>query len=174
MVVSAVVIVLYTALGGFLAASTTDLIQSIIMTIALIVVVFFGIHMAGGWDAVISSAQSLPGYLSFTQTYDAAAGAAGAYRPITIISTLAWGLGYFGMPHILLRFMAIEDVNKLKTSRRIASIWVVISMAIAVLIGVVGNGMIHAGALESIPAADSQRIIIKISTLLSSYGVPFR
>ena len=171
MVVSAVVIVLYTALGGFLAASTTDLIQSIIMTIALIVVVFFGIHMAGGWDAVISSAQSLPGYLSFTQTYDAAAGAASVYRPITIISTLAWGLGYFGMPHILLRFMAIEDVNKLKTSRRIASIWVVISMAIAVLIGVVGNGMIHAGALESIPAADSQRIIIKISTLLSSYGV---
>ncbi len=171
MIVSAVVIVLYTALGGFLAASTTDLIQSIIMTIALIIVVFFGIHMAGGWDAVVSNAQSLPGYLSFTQTYDAASGAASAYKPLTIISTLAWGLGYFGMPHILLRFMAIEDVKKLKTSRRIASIWVVISMAIAVLIGVVGNGMIHAGALDSIPAADSQRIIIKISTLLSSYGV---
>lgn len=171
MVISAVVIVLYTALGGFLAASTTDLIQSIIMTIALIIVVFFGIHMAGGWDAVVSNAQALPGYLSFTQTYDAASGAANAYTPVTILSTLAWGLGYFGMPHILLRFMAIEDVKKLKTSRRIASTWVVISMAIAVLIGVVGNGMIHAGALESIPAADSQRIIIKISTLLSSYGV---
>ena len=171
MIVSAVVIVLYTALGGFLAASTTDLIQSIIMTIALIIVVFFGIHMAGGWDAVVSNAQALPGYLSFTQTYDAASGAANAYTPVTILSTLAWGLGYFGMPHILLRFMAIEDVKKLKTSRRIASTWVVISMAIAVLIGVVGNGMIHAGALESIPAADSQRIIIKISTLLSSYGV---
>ena len=171
MVVSAVVIVLYTALGGFLAASTTDLIQSIIMTIALIIVVFFGIHMAGGWDAVVSNAQTLPGYLSFTQTHDAASGAANAYTPVTILSTLAWGLGYFGMPHILLRFMAIEDVKKLKTSRRIASTWVVISMAIAVLIGVVGNGMIHAGALESIPAADSQRIIIKISTLLSSYGV---
>lgn len=150
---------------------TTDLIQSIIMTIALIIVVFFGIHMAGGWDAVVSNAQALPGYLSFTQTYDAASGAANAYTPVTIFSTLAWGLGYFGMPHILLRFMAIEDVKKLKTSRRIASTWVVISMAIAVLIGVVGNGMIHAGALESIPAADSQRIIIKISTLLSNYGV---
>ncbi|MDD6239129.1 MAG: sodium/proline symporter, partial [Oscillospiraceae bacterium] len=139
MVISAVVIVLYTVLGGFLAASTTDLIQSIIMTIALIIVVFFGIHMAGGWDAVVSNAQALPGYLSFTQTYDAASGAANAYTPVTIFSTLAWGLGYFGMPHILLRFMAIEDVKKLKTSRRIASIWVVISMAIAVLIGVVGN-----------------------------------
>ena len=171
MVVSAVVIVLYTALGGFLAASTTDLIQSIIMTIALIIVVFFGIHMAGGWSSVISNAQTLPGYLSFTQTYDAASGTAAAYTPLTIVSTLAWGLGYFGMPHILLRFMAIEDVNKLSTSRRIGTTWVVISMAIAVLIGVVGNGMIHAGALDEIPAADSQRIIIKISTLLSSYGV---
>ena len=75
MVISAVVIVLYTALGGFLAASTTDLIQSIIMTIALIIVVFFGIHMAGGWDAVVSNAQALPGYLQLTQTYDAASGA---------------------------------------------------------------------------------------------------
>ena len=153
MIVSAVVIVIYTALGGLLAASPTDLIPSIIMTIALMIVVFFGIHTAGGWDAVVSNAQSLPGYLSFTQTYDAASGAANAYTPLTILSTLAWGLGYFGMPHILLRFMAIEDVKKLKTSRRIASTWVVISMAIAVLIGVVGNGMIHSGALEQIPAA---------------------
>lgn len=171
MVASAVVIVAYTTMGGFLAASTTDLIQSIIMTVALIVVVFFGIHVAGGWDAVMTNARALPGYLSMVQSYDAASGTATAYTPITILSTLAWGLGYFGMPHILLRFMAIEDVKKLKTSRRIASIWVVVSMAVAVLIGVVGNGMIHAGALEEIPAADSQRIIIKISALLSTYGV---
>lgn len=94
-----------------------------------------------------------------------------AYGPLTIISTLAWGLGYFGMPHILLRFMAIENVNKLKTSRRIATVWVVISMAVAILIGVVGNGMIHAGALAEIPAADAQRIIINISELISTYGV---
>lgn len=75
------------------------------------------------------------------------------------------------MPHILLRFMAIENVNKLKTSRRIATVWVVISMAVAILIGVVGNGMIHAGALAEIPAADAQRIIINISELISTYGV---
>lgn len=171
MVVSAAVIVIYTAMGGFLAASTTDLIQSIIMTIALIIVVFFGIHMAGGWDAVVENAKSLPGYLNFTQTYDVASGSAVEFSPITIISTVAWGLGYFGMPHILLRFMAIEDVQKLKTSRRIASVWVVISMAIAVLIGVLGNGMVHAGALEALSSADSQRIIIKISTLMSTYGL---
>lgn len=171
MIISAVVIVAYTALGGFLAASTTDLIQSVVMTIALIVVVCFGINMAGGWDAVVANAQSLPGYLNLTQGYDAAMGTAANYGGLTILSTLAWGLGYFGMPHILLRFMAIEDVKKLKTSRRVASIWVVISMGVAILIGIVGNGMIHAGALEELSSADSQRIIIKIAGLISSYGV---
>ena len=109
MIISAIVIVAYTALGGFLAASTTDLIQSIVMTVALIVVVFFGINVAGGWDAVVDNAKSLPGYLNLTQGYDAATGTAASYNGLTIFSTLAWGLGYFGMPHILLRFMAIED-----------------------------------------------------------------
>ena len=170
MIISAVVIVAYTTLGGFLAASTTDLIQSVIMTIALIVVVFFGIHAAGGWDAVVANAQSIPGFLNLSQGFDAATGTAASYGPITVISTMAWGLGYFGMPHILLRFMAIEDVKKLKTSRRVASIWVVISMGIAVLIGVVGNAMMHAGVIEELSSANSQRIIIKIAELLSTYG----
>lgn len=170
MIISAVVIVLYTTMGGFLAASTTDLIQSVVMTIALVVVVGFGIHTAGGWSAVVANAQAMPGYLNLTQGYDAAAGTAASYGGLTIVSTLAWGLGYFGMPHILLRFMAIEDVKKLKTSRRVASVWVVISMGIAVVIGIVGNAMIHSGALAEIPAADSQRIIIKISELIASYG----
>lgn len=171
MVVSAIVIVLYTTLGGFLAASMTDFIQSIIMTVALIVVVLFGINAAGGWSAVVDNAKAMPGYLNLTQGYDAAMGTAASYGPLVIVSTLAWGLGYFGMPHILLRFMAIEDVRKLKTSRRVATIWVVISMGIAILIGVVGNGMIASGALEALPAGDSQRIIIKIAELLSTHGV---
>jgi sodium/proline symporter len=63
MVISAIVIVLYTTLGGFLAASTTDLIQSIVMTIALVVVVGFGINFAGGWDNVVVNANSMPGFL---------------------------------------------------------------------------------------------------------------
>ena len=170
MIISAVVIVAYTTLGGFLAVSTTDLIQSVVMTIALIVVVAFGIHAAGGWGAVVANAQSMPGYLNLTQGYDAALGTAASYGPLVILSTLAWGLGYFGMPHILLRFMAIEDAKKLTTSRRVASIWVVISMSVAVVIGVVGNAMIHNGAIAELSAADSQRIIIKIADLLSTYG----
>lgn len=124
MIISAVVIVGYTALGGFLAASTTDLIQSCVMTIALVVVLCFGVNVAGGLDAVVQNAQTLPGYLAMNASYDAASNAAVPYGPLTIVSTLAWGLGYFGMPHILLRFMAIENEQKLTTSRRVATVWV--------------------------------------------------
>lgn len=171
MIISALVITLYTTLGGFLAASTSDFIQSVVMTIALIIVIFFGINSAGGWSAVVSNAQSMPGYLNLTQGYDAATGTAASYDALTIVSTLAWGLGYFGMPHILLRFMAIKDPKKLTTSRRVASIWVVISMGVAVLIGIVGNAMISAGAIEALSSSDSQRIIIKIAELISTKGV---
>lgn len=168
MLVSAAVIVLYTVLGGFLAASFTDLIQSIIMTIALVVVLGFGVNQAGGMDAVLSNAQSMAGYLSFTNIHDPATGGSNPYSFLTICSLLAWGLGYFGMPHILLRFMAIEDEEKLTLSRRVASIWVVISMAVAIFIGVVGSAMTRAGTLESL--TDAETIIVRISSLISQYG----
>ena len=169
MMVSAAVIVLYTVLGGFLAASFTDLVQSIIMTVALIVVLGFGVSKAGGLDAVVSNAQSLAGYLSLANIHDPASGGSNPYSFLTICSLLAWGLGYFGMPHILLRFMAIEDEKKLPLSRRVASVWVVISMGVAIFIGVVGNGMTKAGALEEL--ADSETIIVRIASLISSHGV---
>ena len=174
MIVCALVIVGYTAMGGFLAASVTDLIQSIVMTIALVVVLFFGVQQAGGLDAVLANAQAMPGYLAMTATHDAAANAASPYGAITIFSTLAWGLGYFGMPHILLRFMAIEDDTKLKTSRRIATVWVVISMFIAVLIGIVGNTVTKEGKIPFLgTSSDAETILIKLSDLLSQHGVFF-
>lgn len=171
MMISAVIIVGYTALGGFLAASTTDFIQSIVMTLALIIVVCFGVHTAGGLDVVISNASALPGYLSMINTHDAAANTSNSYGFISIVSTFAWGLGYFGMPHILLRFMAIEDEHKLKLSRRVASVWVVISMAVAIFIGIVGYSMSKTGALEVLSGSDSETLIIKTAQLLSSHGV---
>ena len=169
MLISAAVIVIYTVMGGFLAASFTDLIQSIIMTVALIVVLSFGVAQAGGLDAVMDNAQSLAGYLSLTQTHDAVTGGASSYSLLTICSLLAWGLGYFGMPHILLRFMAIEEEKKLALSRRVATVWVVISMGVAIFIGVVGNGMTKAGAMEQL--ADSETIIVQIASLISHYGI---
>jgi sodium/proline symporter len=171
MVISAVVIVAYTVLGGFLAASTTDLIQSIVMTFALVVVLGFGVSAAGGLDAVMDNARALPGYLSMTQSYDAATGTAISYGPLTICSTLAWGLGYFGMPHILLRFMAIEDAEKLTLSRRVATVWVVISLGVAIFIGIVGYGMSQAGAIEVLTGSNSETVIIRIADLLGQHGV---
>lgn len=169
MVISAAVIVIYTVMGGFLAASFTDLIQSIVMTVALIVVLGFGVTKAGGMDAVMNNAQTLAGYLSLANIHDPSTGGSNPYSVLTICSLLAWGLGYFGMPHILVRFMAIEDENKLPLSRRVATTWVVISMAVAVFIGVVGNGMTKAGTLEQL--ADAETIIVRIASLISDYGV---
>ncbi|MGN0532305.1 MAG: sodium/proline symporter [Eubacterium sp.] len=169
MIVSAIIIVGYTSLGGFNAASTTDFIQAIIMTVALLIVLVFGIAKAGGPAAVIDNAQNLSGYLNLFQGHDPTTNTAGTFGFIPIISTLAWGLGYFGMPHILLRFMAIEDPEKVKLSRRVATVWVVISMAVAVMIGVVGLAMINNGTLPAFD--DSETIIIQISNYMSSHGI---
>lgn len=171
MIVSAIVIVGYTIMGGFGAVCTTDLIQSIVMTMALVVVMSYGIVSAGGVGAVIDNAKSLPGYFSLEKSFNPATSSASTYGIITIISTLAWGLGYFGMPHILVRFMAIEDEKKLVLSRRIASIWVVIAMTVGISIGVVGLGMTGAGKVEALSGSESETIIIKITDLLSNHGV---
>ena len=171
MLIGTVVIAGYTILGGFLAASMTDLVQSIIMTLALFIIVAFGIHMAGGWDAV-KTAASLEGYISLTHATNVVTHEISEYGTLTIFSTLAWGLGYFGMPHILLRFMAIRDENEIAISRRIGSTWVVIAMGCAIFIGVIGYAMIQAGALAPYQTgSDAETIIIKISGLLSSFGV---
>ncbi len=172
MIISAIVIVTYTALGGFLAASTTDLIQSIVMTFALIIIVIFGIQTAGGWNVVIENASRLPGYLSLTETYNVGSGESAPYTLLTICSTLAWGLGYFGMPHILLRFMGTEKEETLTLSRRIATVWVVISMGIAVLIGIVGYSVSQTGAIPLFTeSGDSEKIVVHLAMLLSQHGV---
>ena len=172
MIVGGIVVVLYTVMGGFMAVSFTDLIQSIFMTIALIVIVCFGVQQAGGLDTVIDNARALPGYLNMTKGYDAASGTAASFSTLSIISTLAWGLGYFGMPHILLRFMAIREEEELNQSRRIATIWVVISMFIAVFIGVIGYSVSAAGKVPFLATStESETIIIKLADLMSQHGV---
>ncbi len=174
MMIGAAVIVGYTVLGGFLAVSTTDLIQAIVMSIALVIIIFFGISQAGGMGTVMDNARALPGYLSLTQGYDAATGTAGVFGFLSIVSTLAWGLGYFGMPHILLRFMAIRNPEEIKVSRRIASVWVVLSMGIAVLIGIIGYSVSSAGKIPFLTtSSDSETIIIKMAGLMSEHGLLF-
>lgn len=172
MIISALVIVAYCATGGFMAASVTSLIQGFVMTFALIVVLIFGINAAGGWDCVVANAKAIPGYLSFSASTDIYAAEAGSYTPLKIVSTLAWGLGYFGMPHVLLHFMAAKDEHKLGFSRRVATVWVVLSLGVAVIIGIVGFSMARAGVI-AMPETESaaENVIVNTSSVIASHGV---
>ena len=154
MLVGAAFVLLYTLLGGFLAESASDFMQAIVMIVALTVIVVLGTSQAGGIGAVMENAKQIPGFLEFfglaspvvdesgVQLLEAGKplfGDAAPYGLLTICSMMAWGLGYFGMPQVLLRFMAIRKEEELDRSRRIAMIWVVISLAVAVFIGIVGR-----------------------------------
>ncbi len=176
MIVGAVFVLVYTILGGFLAESASDFMQAIVMITALTIVVVLGVVNAGGFDEVIKNAQSIPGFLDFfglaTPTLDATGsqvvengapvfGAATEYGVLKICSMLAWGLGYFGMPQVLLRFMAIRKEGELKLSRRIAMIWVVVSLAVAVFIGIVGRDLYP---VQHLTATDAENIFITLST----------
>ncbi len=177
MIVSAIIIVGYTTTGGFLAASKTDFIQSIVMTLALFFVLGYGIASAGGFGAVVSNAGALPGFLDMNATLNNADNTAAPYGLFNKITMFCWGLGYFGMPHILLRFMAVRKASELTLSRRIASIWVVFSLGIAVLLGVVGRAMTQSGVLASLvdpsnpsSSSNAETLIVVLAQQISENG----
>ena len=167
MLIGAAVLVVYTVIGGFLAASTTDLMQSVVMTIALFVIVCFGIESADGVQSIADGILAQENIASLGQ-YFSLTGTDGSYGFLPIVSTLAWGLGYFGMPHILLRFMAIEEEKKLKVARRIATIWVFVSMGIAICIGVIGYNFAVQEGLLGQGNFDAERIIIYMADSIAS------
>ncbi|NLV86450.1 MAG: sodium/proline symporter PutP [Clostridiales bacterium] len=175
MILGAVFVLVYTIIGGFLAESASDFMQAIVMVIALVVIVTVATIAAGGFSSVIENAKTIPGFFEFfgiaSPSLDPSGvqlvengkplfGAAGSYGFITIVSTLAWGLGYFGMPQVLLRFMAIRDEKELTSSRRIATVWVLISLVVAVFIGIVGRAL-YPAALST--AAESESVFILLS-----------
>ena len=176
MIVGAIFVLLYTILGGFLAESASDFMQAIVMIIALGAIVVISTVNAGGIGAVIENAQSIPGFFEFFGLSTPALNEAGEqiveggvpvfgepvkYSLLSICSMLAWGLGYFGMPQVLLRFMAIRKEEELKYSRRIAMVWVVISLAVAVFIGIVGRALYPTAHLT---ATDAENIFITLAT----------
>ena len=176
MILGAVFVLLYTVLGGFLAESASDFMQAIVMIVALVVIVTVGTVQAGGIGAVIANSQQIPGFLEFfglaTPTLDGNGqqlveagkpvfGAASDYGILSVFSMMAWGLGYFGMPQVLLRFMAIRKEEELKRSRRIAMIWVVISLAVAVFIGIVGRQVFPT---EHLNKSSAENIFITLAT----------
>lgn len=133
--IGTLVIISYTFLGGFLAVCWTDFFQGILMFLALVIVPVKGIANIGGIDATIKGLLEInSNFLSPMIMNDGS-----TLGPIALISLLAWGLGYFGQPHILSRFMAISDPEEIKKARKIAMIWVLISLVCALIIGLVGS-----------------------------------
>ena len=127
--VGAAVILSYTLFGGFLAASWTDFIQGILMFLALIIVPMVAINELGGWNETVQQIGNIdPAYLDVYSGSTA----------IGVISLLAWGLGYFGQPHILVRFMGLKSTKDVPKARLIGMVWMILSLFGAVFIGFAG------------------------------------
>lgn len=150
--IGVVVIIGYTFLGGFMAVSWTDFVQGVLMFFAVTIVPIIGFRLAGGVRGTFAAVRALnPELLNIFTAADGS-----PIGGIAIVSLVAWGLGYFGQPHILARFMAIRDPREVQPARRLATVWVVISLAFAVLIGLVGLVGLDPAGLGS----DSERIFI--------------
>lgn len=175
-IAGAVFVVFYTYLGGFLAESVSDFIQSIVMLLALVAVMATALQAAGGWSNIVEGLGTIPGFLSLDKLADphlvdgqqavrnglAQFNASQAYGLLRILSTVSWGLGYFGMPQVLLRFMGIRDKSELNRSRRIASSWCLISLIVAVAIGLLGRYLLPASDL--VTEATAEKVFIHLAT----------
>jgi sodium/proline symporter len=152
-IVGAVAIISYTCIGGFIAVCWTDCIQGLLMLAALVALPLAAIHGEGGLAAATDSIRSInPNLLNPFNTPEG-----GHIALIAILSGMGWGLGYFGQPHILCRFMAIRDAKEIPTARRIAMVWVLLCMTGAVLVGLAGIQLFQDPPLSE---TDTERVFI--------------
>lgn len=170
LLIGAGVILLYTLFGGFIAVCQTDFIQGMMMLIAILAVPIVAIAVMGTGNIVPNLVDS--GLTVDSDVYlDLFKNASG--EPISVIevlSQLAWGLGYCGMPHILVRFMAIKDEKELSKSKTIAIVWVFLSLAVACIIGVIGRAYLFPTVL-----ADSENVFIEMikKVFMDDVKIPF-
>jgi len=174
-IVGAAVVLCYTLLGGFWAVGMTDLIQGILMIVALVVVLIVAFFVSGGVSGIAANLADFPRFTDFfgIATPKMAGGVQEVVRGVpqfgpgadygllAIVSTMAWGLGYFGMPHVLVRFMAIKKTSMIKPSMTIAVVWCFIAQAAAVLIGVIGRSYLPNFLVT---ASEAENIFILLST----------
>ena len=150
------VVLAYTVIGGFLAVSLTDFCQGVIMMLALIImplVVLFGSGGGGLAQASETLATVDPDYLSWFSGLTA----------VGFVSAMAWGLGYFGQPHIIVRFMAVRSVREVSTARNIGMSWMIISVVGSISLGIFGRAYAARNGLE---IADPETIFIVLADLL--------
>lgn len=160
LVVGAFVILVYTFMGGFMAVCVTDFIQGMLMLVGLLVVPIIAYGIVGGdMTSLIEQSGVAGGSVSFLNIFEDNG------KPLTfvqILSQLAWGLGYMGMPHILVRFMAVKDKKELKKSRVIAIVWVALSLGMAVLIGIIGRAYMYPTLLGTAGADNTENVFIQM------------
>jgi len=151
-ILGASTVILYTFLGGFLAVCWTDCVQGLLMLLALVVFPLIILQDQGGWLHTTDSLRAVnPELLNPFTSIDGQ-----ALSAISIFSLLGWGLGYFGQPHILTRFMAIRSSSKIPRARQIAMVWVVLGMAGSVLIGMLGINLFD----PPLSGADTEKVFI--------------
>ena len=159
-IISALIIITYTFMGGFNAVAWTDFVQGILMFVTIVALPIalisntpnFSADLLNSTQKIVAEGADSSGYMSLTSNMSG----------IDIISNLAWAFGYFGMPHILVRFMAIKDTKEVKKSATIAIIWVVISLTAAVLIGVLGRVYLDS---QGVGLSSSEQELIFIKTV---------
>lgn len=168
LIIAAVVILVYTFLGGFKAVCTTDFIQGLMMFVAILSVPIVAYSIMT-WETgfapalVQNGVQNPADFMNFTKNGDGS-----TISAVSVISNLGWGLGYFGMPHILVRFMAIKNNEEVKKSRRVAIVWVVISLAMSCFMGLVARGYLT----TQLDGSNSETAFIRmISQLFSNNGI---
>ncbi len=153
--IGAIVIIAYTFLGGFLAVSMTDFIQGILMFLALIILPIVAISEVGGWQETLNAiGQANEGHLNMVAGVSA----------MVIISNLAWGLGYFGQPHILVRFMGLRSHKDVPKARFIGTAWMVFGLFGAIFAGFAGFALVSSGGLT---VGDGEEIFILLSQTLT-------
>lgn len=178
MALGAIIVFLYTLVGGYLSVVATDFVQGLLMFFALVVVVIGSVSLGLGVENVVNFLNDIPGYFSLLTTGVPSLNTAGeqviengapvfeapaSVGILTIISYLAWGLGYFGMPHVLVRFMGIRDAEEIRKSKYIAVIWVIISLFCAICIGLVGRAVIPT---EFTTSSSAENVFIVLTKMM--------
>ncbi|MBE5940652.1 MAG: sodium/proline symporter PutP [Lachnospiraceae bacterium] len=154
LIISVGIIVAYTFLGGFLAVCWTDTIQGLLIFAALVIAPIVAVVKAGGFDGLASAVETITTEVGAEFSLMPLNGD-GSINVLLLISALAWGLGYFGQPHILPRFMAIRTPKEIRPARIIAVVWVLVSLGMAIVVGIVGR-VLYPGL------ADSETVFIRM------------
>ncbi len=173
--IGAAVILIYTFMGGFMAVCVTDFIQGLLMLIGVLTVPIIAFFVIGGTEqmkTLLDASAVAGGSASFLNLMESGGK---PYTAMEIFSQLAWGFGYFGMPHILVRFMAVRDEKEIKKSKWIAIIWCTLSLTFACFIGVLGRAYLYPVILGQDGTSSAENVFIEMikKVFMSDFALPF-